>query len=132
MKTKNKIYLKTFLFDVYLVVLRSYDLVVCIALQVSSNLSFFWAFLQGVVHQLLKWGALECNHAAIRNSGAYSFFFVEPDSKTGKSVYQQWFLCKLTWFLHCGFLFIGDFYLSERPCRTAESRQHNAESCRNY
>ena len=37
---------------------------------------FFWTFLKGIVHQLLKWGALKCNHVAIRNSLCLQFFFL--------------------------------------------------------
>ena len=77
-KQINRIHAKTILFCVYIVVLQSSDLVVCVALELRvrflQTLIFFWKFLKGIVHQLLKWGALKCNHVAIWNSCAYIFF----------------------------------------------------------
>ena len=64
-KQKNRIHVKTILFCVYIIVLQSSDLV------------FFWTFLKGIVHQLLKWGALKCNHVAIWNSCTYMFFLLQ-------------------------------------------------------
>ena len=84
-KQKSRVYV--ILFCAYIIELQSCDLVVCLALEHCSNLNFVWLFLKSMVPQLLKSGALKCNHGAIQNFCAYNFFFLS------NQVLKKWQNC---------------------------------------
>ena len=88
----------------------------CVALELDSRFLqiwvFFWMFLKGIVHQLLKCGLLKRNQVAIWKSRAYNcFLFVEPGSKNRKTVCWRCFLCKLIWFNQSSFCYWGFLFV---------------------
>ena len=109
-------------FCVYIIELQSCDLTVYVALELCSRFlqtwMFFQIFLKGI-KKLLNWGALECNHVAVQNSCAYNFLFFSNQvfSKNRKTVCQQWFLSKLTWFFQCRFFYWSFLFV----CKTTQN-----------
>ena len=78
--------------------------------KVPSKLIFFFLNIFKRYLKILKWGALQCNQVVIRNSCAcasFSFLLNQVYSKNGKTVYQQWFLSKLIWFIQCRLFLLG-------------------------
>ena len=82
--------------------------------KVSPNLNFFWMFLKGIVHYLLKQETSKCNNVVIRKSCAYNLLSSCQTRflKMG-NVFQRWFLCKLIWFIQCRFFYWDFTFMSK-------------------
>ena len=110
-KQKSTIYV--ILFYAYIIELQSCDVGVCVALELCSRFLQNWFFFLNIFKRylkVLKWGALQCNQVVVRNScvcASFSFLLNQVYSKNGKTVYQQWFLSKLIWFIQCRLFLLG-------------------------
>ena len=96
--------------------------VVCVALKPCSrffshlNFFFFFWIFQKVMYREELWTVLLIVFCICCNKDFLClrfFFFVEPGTRSEKSVCQRWLLCKQIYFIQCG-LFIWFFNLSQR------------------
>ena len=113
-KQKKRTYV--IFFCVCIIKLQSCDLTVYVALELCSRFLqtwiFFWMRLKGI-KKSLKWGALECNHVAVRNSSqTRNFSQTRYIVKTGKLFASDDSYPNQNNFFSAGF-FVGIFYLSE-------------------